>query len=68
MVDAFGAMHTELSERMLVEKIMLSPSPDSDLVKRILTHVATNDKSPSEVRFIQIRMDSIERGGCHQSF
>lgn len=50
MVDAFGAMHTELSERMLVEKILLSPTPDSDLVKRILTHVATNDKSPSEVR------------------
>lgn len=50
MIDAFGAMGTELTEKMLAEKIMLSPSPDADLVKRILTHVAINDKSPSEVR------------------
>lgn len=50
MVDAYGAMDTELSERLLAEKIMLSPSPDANLVKRILTHVAINDKSPSEVR------------------
>lgn len=49
MIDAFGAMGTELTEKMLAEKIMLSPSPDADLVKRILTHVATNDKIPSEI-------------------
>lgn len=52
MVDAFGAMSTDLSERMLAEKIILISSPDADLVKRILTHVATNNKIPSEVRFV----------------
>lgn len=52
MVDAFGAMSTDLSERILAEKIMLSSSPDANLVKRILTHVATNDKIPSEVKFV----------------
>lgn len=51
MLDAFGTMSTDLSERILAEKIMLSSSPDANLVKRILTHVATNDKIPSEVRF-----------------
>lgn len=55
MIDAFGAMGTELSEKMLAEKIMLSPSPDADLVKRILTHVATNDKIPSEVRSVKLK-------------
>lgn len=55
MIDAFGAMGTELSEKMLAEKIMLSSSPDADLVKRILTHVATNDKIPSEVRSVKLK-------------
>ncbi|XP_062579219.1 uncharacterized protein LOC134241150, partial [Saccostrea cucullata] len=49
MVDAFGAMNTELSERLLAEKVLLSPTPDHDLVKRVLTHVAINDRAPSEV-------------------
>lgn len=55
MIDAFGAMGTELSEKMLAEKIMLSSSPDADLVKRILTHVATNEKIPSEVRSVKLK-------------
>lgn len=55
MIDAFGAMGTKLSEKMLAEKIMLSSSPDADLVKRILTHVATNDKIPSEVRSVKLK-------------
>lgn len=45
MVDAFGAMSTDLSERILAEKIMLSSSPDANLVKRILTHVQQTIKS-----------------------
>uniref|UniRef100_A0A8W8J8B9 Vitellogenin domain-containing protein n=1 Tax=Magallana gigas TaxID=29159 RepID=A0A8W8J8B9_MAGGI len=61
MVDAFGAMSTDLSERILAEKIMLSSSPDANLVKRILTHVATNDKIPSEVM-----MKALEDAVFHQ--
>lgn len=49
MVDAYGTMNTELSERMLAEKVLLSPTPDHNLVKRVLTHVAVNEKAPSEV-------------------
>ncbi|XP_062593831.1 uncharacterized protein LOC134255325, partial [Saccostrea cucullata] len=49
MVDAFGTMNTELSERLLAEKVLLSPTPDHDLVSRVLTHVAIKDKAPSEL-------------------
>jgi hypothetical protein len=49
MVDAYGTMSTELSERILAEEVLLSPTPDHDLVKRVLTHVAVNDKAPSVV-------------------
>ena len=56
MVDAYGALGTELSERLLAEKVMLNPSTDPDLVKRILTHVAIKDQAPFEVSCMWCRM------------
>ena len=49
MVDAFGALGTELSERLLAKKVILNHSPNPDLVKRVMTHVAIKDRAPFEV-------------------
>lgn len=48
MIDAYGVLATELAEKLLAEKIFLSPNPNHDYVKRVLTHVVSNDKPPSE--------------------
>lgn len=49
MIDAYGVLGTELSEKLLAEKIFLSPRPNHDNVKRVLTHIVSNDKPPHEV-------------------
>lgn len=52
MIDAYGVLATELAEKLLAEKIFLSPNPNHDYVKRVLTHVVSNDKPPSEVKTV----------------
>jgi hypothetical protein len=49
MVDVFGALNTELADEILANKIFLNLSPDHEMVKRILTHMATKPTSPHEV-------------------
>lgn len=36
MIDAYGVLATELAEKLLAEKIFLSPNPNHDYVKRVL--------------------------------
>lgn len=49
MIDVFGALNTELADRLLAEKIFLNENPNHELVKRVLTHLATKSRSPHEV-------------------
>lgn len=49
MIDVFGALNTELADKLLAEKIFLTENPDHEFVKRILVHLATKSKSPHEV-------------------
>lgn len=49
MIDVFGALNTEIADKLLAEKIFLNENPNHELVKRILIHLATKSKSPHEV-------------------
>ena len=49
MVDVFGALWTDTAQEILAEKILRSPKPNPALVQRVLIHVVSSDRSPSQV-------------------
>ena len=49
MVDVFGALWTDTAQEILAERILRSPKPNPALVQRVLIHVVSSDRSPSQV-------------------
>ena len=51
MLDAFGALETDLAQELLAEKILRSSTPNHKLIIRLMTHVAGMDRPPKTVNF-----------------
>ena len=51
MLDAFGVLYTEFSEKVLAEKILQAALPNPDLILRLLTHIVGKEKPPHDVSY-----------------
>lgn len=49
MMDAFGAIHSEHAQELLVNYILLAPKPSHKLAKRLFTQFISKDTLPIEV-------------------
>jgi len=49
MLDVFGVMWTEHTQKLLTDYILLNSKPNHELIQRLLVHVVGMDTVPIEV-------------------
>lgn len=54
MVDVFGALGTDLTQNLLVEKILRADRANPTLIVRLMTHIVGMDEPPVEVGHLQV--------------
>ena len=52
VLDAFGAVGTDLTQQLILDKVLRVPSPDTKLILRLMTHIAGMTKPPTQVKFM----------------